>query len=73
MGTAKDLIQQCENLQTLPEASLRVQQIVNDPEGAMRDLTKVISMVSMQKFKTPRLFQRNRSQFSPLRKEHPHT
>ena len=72
MNTAKDLIQQCENLPILPEVSLRVQQIVNDPEGAMLDLTKVISMVSMHKFKTPRLFQRNGSQFFPSRKEHTH-
>jgi len=35
MNTAKDLIQQCENLPILPEVSLRVQQIVNDPEGVM--------------------------------------
>ena len=44
MATAKDLIQNCETLPSLPAVYFRIQGIVNDPEGSMLDLAKAISI-----------------------------
>jgi len=44
MATAKELIQNCETLPSLPDVYFRIQRIVNDPDGSMLDLAKAISI-----------------------------
>ena len=44
MDPAKNLIQNCETLPSLPDVYFRIKQIVDDPEGSMLDLAKAISI-----------------------------
>ncbi len=44
MATAKELVQSCANIFTLPEIYLRVRDVVEDPQSTMEDLAKALKI-----------------------------